>query len=74
MFSIQQKRYISEAIQKILRETNHPELPKEGEIKFHLYVVGSAPIFWADILNNCAVNDPTPDPWEEDQDPEEDEP
>jgi len=35
MFSVQQKRKIADEVQKILRETNHPELPN-GEINFHL--------------------------------------
>jgi hypothetical protein len=39
MFSIQQKREISEAVQKILRDTNHPELPAT-EIQFQLNVLG----------------------------------
>lgn len=34
MFSLRQKREISEAVQKILRNTNHPELPK-GEINLN---------------------------------------
>jgi hypothetical protein len=59
MFSIQQKREISEAVQKILRDTNHPELPKEGEISFLLHVDGAASWSWADIRNNGAVTDPT---------------
>ena len=71
MFSIAQKRQISDAVQKILRDTNHPELPKEGEIKFHLYVDGAEPWSWADILNNCAVNNPTANPWNELQAPKE---
>lgn len=35
MFSVNQKRLIADAIQKILRETNHPELP-DGEIPFKM--------------------------------------
>ena len=31
MFSVQQKRMIAENVQKILRATNHPELP-QGEL------------------------------------------
>lgn len=31
MFSVRQKREISEGVQKLLRDTGHPELP-EGEI------------------------------------------
>lgn len=40
MFSVRQKREISDKIQKILRETNHPELP-EDEIHFNLTVRGA---------------------------------
>jgi len=40
MFSIKQKREISEAIQNTLLKINHPELP-EGEIQFHLHVKGA---------------------------------
>jgi hypothetical protein len=54
MFSIRQKRAISDAVQKILRETDHPELP-EGEIKFRLRVEGAEDWSWADIRNNGAV-------------------
>ena len=46
MFSVNQKIAISEAVQKVLRETKHPELP-EGEINFHLHVVmGRYPQQW----------------------------
>ena len=58
MFSIKQKREISEAVQKILRATEHPELPHptRGEIVFHLHVEGGDPSWsWADIKNNGAV-------------------
>lgn len=54
MFSVRQKREISEAVQKILRATNHPELPA-GEIKFRLHVDGAESWSWADIHNNGAV-------------------
>jgi len=57
MFSIRQKRDISEKIQKILRETNHPELP-EGEIQFQIHVEGKEHWSWADIKNNGAVTNP----------------
>lgn len=40
MFSVEQKREISNKIQLILRDTNHPELPK-GEIKFLIHVDGA---------------------------------
>lgn len=66
MFSVQQKRQISEAVQRILRETNHPELP-EGEISFLLHVDGAESWSWADIRNNGAVSNPTVNPWNEAQ-------
>jgi hypothetical protein len=64
MFSVQQKRDIADAVQRILRETNHPELP-EGEISFHLHVDGAASWSWADIRNNGAVPTPDVNPWNE---------
>jgi hypothetical protein len=64
MFSVKQKREISEAIQAILRATEHPELP-EGEIKFLLHVDGAAGWSWADIRNNSAVETPDVNPWNE---------
>ena len=68
MFSIQQKREIAEAVQKILRSTNHPELPA-GEIQFCLHVDGAEPWSWADIRNNGAVTQPVHNPHNEAQDP-----
>ena len=68
MFSVQQKREISEAVQKILRDTKHPELP-EGEIQFELHVDGAQNWSWADIKNNGAIKDPNVNPWNEQQDP-----
>jgi hypothetical protein len=68
MFSITQKRQISEAVQKILRETDHPELPRSGEISFLLHVDGAESWSWADIRNNGAVSDlelTTANPWNE---------
>jgi hypothetical protein len=64
MFSIDQKRRIADAVQKILRETSHPELPS-GEIQFHLHVDGAKPWSWADIRNNGAVTNPGINPWNE---------
>lgn len=57
MFSIRQKREISEAVQKILRDTGHPELPA-WEIQFLLHVQGAEAWSWADIRNNGAVPNP----------------
>ncbi len=64
MFSVAQKREISEKVQQILRETNHPELPKE-EIQFALHVKGATPMSWADIRNNGAVPNPSVNPFNE---------
>ncbi len=66
MFSVAQKRSISEAVQKILRETNHPELPI-GEINFILHVEGAEDWSWADIKNNGAILTPGINPWNERQ-------
>ena len=67
MFSVRQKREIAESVQRILRETNHPELPS-GEIQFALHVVGSQAWSWADIRNNGAVESPGVNPHNERQD------
>lgn len=64
MFSVNQKRQISDAVQKVLRDTNHPELPV-GEIQFHLHVEGAESWSWADIRNNGAVAAPGINPWNE---------
>lgn len=64
MFSVAQKRQIADAVQKILRDTNHPELP-QGEIAFHLHVNGAESWSWADIKNNGAVKNPGVNPWNE---------
>jgi len=58
MFSVRQKRHISEKVQKVLKETNHPELP-ENEIKFTLHVFGKESWSWAHISNNGNVINPT---------------
>jgi hypothetical protein len=65
MFSIRQKREIAEAVQRILRATNHPELPKGGEITFSLHVEGAESSSWADIRNNGAVVTPGVNPHNE---------
>ncbi len=69
MFSIRQKREIADAVQKILRATNHPELP-DSEIQFRLHVNGAQEWSWADIENNGAVVNPGVNPWNERQDKE----
>lgn len=67
MFSVREKREISEKVQEILRETGHPELPG-GEIIFHLHVDGAQEWSWADIKNNGAVTNPSINPHNEMQD------
>ena len=69
MFSVRQKREIADAVQKILRATNHPELPP-GEIRFLLHVDGERAWSWADIRNNGAVTNPGVNPHNEAQDAE----
>ena len=66
MFSINQKRSIAEAVQGVLRDTRHPELPA-GEIQFTLHVDGAERWSWADIQNNGAVVDPSVNPFNESQ-------
>ena len=66
MFSVAQKRAISDAVQKALRDTGHPELP-DGEIVFELHVRGAEEWSWADIRNNGAVTNPGANPWNEQQ-------
>jgi len=68
MFSVEQKREISEAVQQILRATGHPELP-EGEISFRMKVQGAKHWSFACILNNGAIKQPSVIPWNEAQDP-----
>jgi len=65
MFSVQQKRDISDAVQKILRATAHPELPTTGEVSFLLHVDGAESWSFADIKNNAAVGDPGVNPHNE---------
>ena len=64
MFSVRQKREIADAVQKILRDTGHPELP-EGEIEFTLHVRGGCLWSWADIRNNGSVQNPDVNPHNE---------
>jgi hypothetical protein len=67
MFSVRQKREIAEAVQKILRDTNHPELP-DGEISFNLQVCGAESWSWANIKNNRDIISPSVNPHNERQD------
>lgn len=66
MFSVQEKRDISDAVQAILQKTKHPELP-DGEVGFLLHVDGGESWSWADIRNNGAVLNPSVNPHNEAQ-------
>jgi hypothetical protein len=69
MFSVRQKREIADAVHRILRETDHPELPPRGApIRFLLHVDGAELWSWAVIMNNEAVETPAVNPWNESQD------
>ena len=57
MFSVRQKREIADKVQRVLRETEHPELPG-GEIEFTLHVKGAESWSWADIMNNGRAQSP----------------
>ncbi len=50
MFTYEERRAISEQIQRILRATLRPEL--DGDIRFLLHVEGSEPWSWADIKSS----------------------
>jgi hypothetical protein len=66
MFSVIEKRQIATAVQQMLRDTGHHELPT-GEIQFRLVVKGTRPWSWADIRNNGAVAVPGVNPHNEAQ-------
>ena len=55
MFSAAEKKKISEAIEKVLLEINHPEMPKEKPV-FKLHVDGKESWSWADIEPNWIFN------------------
>jgi hypothetical protein len=57
MFSVKQKRLIAEAVENILRDTKHAELPGDFDepISFTLLVEGTESWSYAEIKNNSAV-------------------
>jgi hypothetical protein len=65
MFSVQQKRDISDAVQQILRATKHPELHPTDEITFQLHVDGAESWSFALIRNNGAIDNPGVNPHNE---------
>lgn len=67
MFSVEEKKKIAEAVEKVLLDLKHPEMPKEKPF-FRLYVAGKEPWSWADIQPNWTFNEsnqPTVNPWNE---------
>ena len=54
MFSIEEKHKIAAAVEKVLLELNHPEMPKERPV-FYLRVEGKASWSWADIEPNWFI-------------------
>ena len=56
MFSVPQKRQISQAVEKVLLDLHHPEMPVEKP-RFHLRVEGAESWSWADIEPNWTFND-----------------
>ena len=51
MFSVDQKRQIAEAVEKVLLDFHHPEMPITKP-KFHLHVEGAESWSWAEIEPN----------------------
>ena len=56
MFSMAEKRKISEEVEKLLLSFEHPEMPKE-KVKFMLHVQGRANLSWANIEPNWVFDD-----------------
>jgi len=66
MFSIEEKKKIAAAVEKVLLDLNHPEMPKEKP-DFMLHVWGKESWSWADIEPNWKFEDKEPsiNPWNE---------
>jgi len=66
MFSTEEKMKIAKAVEKILLDLNHPEMPKEN-LKFKLHVNGKERWSFADIEPHWKFNDkkPSVNPWNE---------
>ena len=71
MFSRKQKQMISEAVEKVLLEIDHPEMPKNKPM-FELAVVGREPWSWAVIKPNWTYENKEPESseWNEKNDGE----
>ena len=67
MFSVKEKQFLAAAIEKLLLELNHPEMPKEKPM-FSLHVNGKEQWSWADINPNwthVGENAPKANPFNE---------
>ena len=68
MFDVKEKQKIAEAVEKVLLEIDHPEMPKEKPM-FILRIVGKAEWSWADIKPNWVWEEQgspdNPNPWNE---------
>ena len=56
MFSLEQKKQISAAVEKVLLDINHPEMQKEKP-RFCLHVDGADSESWANIYPNHTFDD-----------------
>jgi len=59
MFSLKEKQYIAEEIEKLLLSLKHPEMPTEKPV-FHLHVGGKESWSWADIKPNWTFTSENP--------------
>ena len=67
MFSVKEKQYISQVIERTILELKHPEMPKEKPI-FKLHINGKEDWSWADIEPNWKYgidNPPKVNPFNE---------
>lgn len=67
MFSVKEKQYIADSIEKLLLSLKHPEMPEEKP-SFILRVEGKESWSFADIKPNWIYNDvnkPGINPWNE---------
>ena len=69
MFSVRQKKMISESIEKLIRYINHPEMDNDN-IRFRIHIDGKEPWSFADITDNKTAQDNgvRVNPWNESQD------
>lgn len=66
MFSIEEKKQIAAAIEKVLLDLKHPEMPTEKP-RFKIHIDGKESWSWADIVPNWTFggDEPTGKRWNE---------